>query len=343
MKTLQEFEAFLATDTELNADLGNLETQRKNTKNYTYIIMVIAFIFVAGAGYFMYNQYASTAAQYNTEDASANYMIYIVLAFIGGAFALSYVYTLFIKKKVAQTPTMFGTSSNGFEFDFKDKVVRKMVSFWDPSFRYQINNHIKLSEVYESGMLYEGSYNVNGSDMIRGEIDGVAFRFSDLQILREKKYVGKNEDQYEGVLTGSFFMASFNKDFKNPVYVVPNKSIWTEMSGLRTDGDKVMLEDPDFMKSFDVYATDQVEARYILTPSMMERIKKMRDKMGKNLHITFANNSIYIMNNNGKDRFEASWFKSLNKKENLIVFYNELSEQLSIIEELKLNINIWKG
>ena len=32
------------------------------------------------------------------------------------------------------------------------------------------------------------------------------------------------------------------------------------------------LENPDFEKTFDVYSTDQIEARYLLSPSMMERL-----------------------------------------------------------------------
>ena len=341
MKSLQEFEEFLAQDQELRTDLSNLETQRKNTKNYTFVGFVLAIIFVIVVAVIYFKKMGGDFTT-SGEGASNNTMLFVGL-FIGGAFFLTYMYSFFMKKKVQQSPTMFGTSSNGFEFDYKDKVVRKIVNFWNPAFRYQINNHIKYAEIYGSGMFFDSNNKVNGSDMISGEIDGVPFKFSDVQVIREKKYVGKNEDPYESVVTGSFFMAAFNKEFKNPVFVFPNKSIWSESTGLRTAGEKVLLEDPEFMKAFDVYADDQVESRYILTPSMMQRIMKMREKMGKNLHIAFANNSIYILNNNGKDRFEASWFKSIDKKENLIELYYELSEQLSIIKELNLNINIWKS
>lgn len=339
MKSLAEFEKFLTTDQELNSDLSNLETQRKNTKNYSFIILILAVIFVIAIGTISYNKINPQASG----EEPTNNVLMLIGIFIGGAFALSYLYYFFMKNKLKQNPTMFGSSANGFEFDFKDKVIRKIINFWDPGFKYQINNHIKIAEIYESGMLYQGNNKVTGSDMIQGEIDGISFKFSDIQVLREKKFVGKNESPYESVVTGSFFSAAFNKEFKNPVYVYPNKSMWTEMDGLKHEGDKVSLEDPEFMKAFDVYASDQIEARYILTPSMMSRIMKMREKMGKALHISFANNSIYIMNNNGKDRFEASWFKSLNKKDNLIAFYEELDEQLSIINELNLNINIWKN
>jgi hypothetical protein len=290
-------------------------------------------------------QYAKGEYTETTENDNSTKTIYFIGFFIGGAFALSYVYSFIIKRKVKNNPAMYGgsSSSGNFQFDFKDRVVRKMVAFWDESFKYQINNHIKLTEVLESGMFYPKNYRTTGSDLIRGEVDGVAFRFSDLQIAREKTYVGKNEDPYETLLFGSFFIADFPKTFKYPVYVYPKSTFSNSTDTLRYEGDKVLLEDPEFMKQFNVYATDQIEARYILTPSLMERIKTMTTKMGKNLYIAFANNNIYVMNNNNKDRFEASWFKQLDKKESLLQFYNELAEQLSIINELKLNVNIWRS
>jgi hypothetical protein len=337
MKSLQEFEQFIAADPDLNASLINVEKQRKNTKSSVVTILLISLVLVIGMAYFMYSKTKDTSSNAGTSN-----IIYIILIMIGVGYAISYFYMLIIKNKIKADATMFGEGSGDFRFNFKDRIVRKLVAFWDPSFKYQINNHIKAAEVLESGMLYPKNYKAGGSDMIQGEINGVTFRFSDLHLLLEKKYVQKNEDPYETIMFGSFFVADFQKQFKNPVFVYPNKSFFADSIGyLRYEGEKVLLEDPEFSKKFEVYATDQIEARYILTTSMMERIKSMSLKMGNNLHIAFANNRVYVMNNNSKDRFEASWFKQVDKKETLIQFYNELTEQLSIIDDLKLNVHIW--
>jgi hypothetical protein len=44
--------------------------------------------------------------------------------------------------------------------------------------------------------------------------------------------------------------------------------------------EKVKLESIDFENRFIVYSNDQVEARYILTPSFMERLVKLEKMMG---------------------------------------------------------------
>jgi hypothetical protein len=332
MKSIEEFEQFLTTDTEMASDLTKIDTQRKSIKKSFFIILIIAIVFVIVMGYVMYNKTKETGS-----GAETNNMIYLVLLFIGGAFAITYLYSFFFKKNTSSAKSVMSGGSGDINFDFKDRVIRKMVAFWDPTFKYQINNHIKASEVLESGMIYPTNYKMNGSDMIQGMIDGIDFRFSDIQLLHEKTFVKKNEEPYTTIVFGSFFIANFPKELKNKVFVHSKSSF----EALRYEGEKVQLEDPEFMKRFHVYAPDQIEARYILTTSMMERIKALADKMGNRLYIAFANSKVYILNNNNKDRFETSWFTQVNKRETLLQFYNELAEQLSIIEELKLNNNIW--
>ena len=331
MKTQKEFEDFV--DSELGAELNTINKQRKGTVNMFIISLIVCLAFV---GFMVYSS-MNGASIFESSDT----LIIIAVGFIA-LYGISFTVIHFIKRsKRNGTPTT--SSGYGYAFDFKDKVVRRMVEFLDPSFKYQTSNHIKLSEILESGMLQkQNGYQIFGSDMVQGVEDGVPFKFSDVQIVREKKYVGKNEEPVESVLSGSMFIAEFNKTFTHPVYVYSKKT-FGGMDSLRYAGDKVRLEDPDFDKLFNVYGEDQIEARYILTPSMMERLKSLRQRLGSNVYIVFSNNSIYIANNNGKDRFEIGMLTSVSKRENVIGYYNDLAEQLGIIDELKLNLNIWKA
>ena len=53
------------------------------------------------------------------------------------------------------------------------------------------------------------------------------------------------------------------------------------------------LEDPRFNREFSAYATDQVEARYVLTPSMMERLVALKSKFGA-IGISFIQDRMYL-------------------------------------------------
>ena len=296
---------------------------------------ISALISVAFVAFMVYNSMGDVTWFEDTDT-----LIIIAFAFIG-LYGLVFSVSHFLKKnKSNSTPTT--SAGYGFAYDFKDRVVRRMVEFLDPSFKYQIANHIKLSELMQSGMFHDAKFKLSGSDLVQGVEDGVPFKFSDIQLTREKTFVGKDEDPEESIMVGSFFIAEFNKVFKSPIFVYAKKT-FGGMDNLSYEGEKVRLEDPDFDKQFTVYGKDQIEARYILTPSMMERLKSLRSRMGSNVYIVFANNNIYIANNNGKDRFEIGMLSSVNRRESIIGYYNDLAEQLGIINELKLNLKIWKA
>ncbi len=330
MKTQDEFLNFV--DTELSTELGAVNKQRKSTLR---MFLISTLICVAFVGFMIYSSMGETS--WFEGENTLVIIAFVFIALYGVGFSIAY----FVKKNKGNT-TPSTVSSHGFAYDFKDKVVRRMVEFLGPSFKYQTANHVKLSEIMQSGLLQVQKYKVSGSDMVQGIEDGVPFKFSDVHVTREKTFVGKNEDPEESVLAGSFFIAEFNKTFKKPVFVYSKKT-FGGMDCLSYEGEKVRLEDPDFDKQFTVYSPDQIEARFILTPSMMERLKSLRARMGSNVYIVFANNNIYIANNNGKDRFEIGMLSSVNKRESIVGYYNDLAEQLGIIDELKLNLKIWKA
>ena len=66
-------------------------------------------------------------------------------------------------------------------------------------------------------------------------------------------------------LKGFFFIADFQKDFQGHTTILRNS-----LFKLSSSGSRVKLENPDFEKTFDVYSTDQIEARYLLSPSRSE-------------------------------------------------------------------------
>jgi len=95
---------------------------------------------------------------------------------------------------------------------------------------------------------------------------------------------------------------------------------------------------------FNVYGEDQIEARYILTPALMERIKQLSLRTKGQYYIAFSDNRITVANNSGKNNFEIKQSKSITKDDNkmLVEFYQDLCDQFAIIDDLKLNIKIWR-
>ena len=55
----------------------------------------------------------------------------------------------------------------------------------------------------------------------------------------------------------------------------------------------LILEDPTFEALFAVYADDEIEARKILTPAMMQRIVRVRHAFGRGLFLAFCGHTVY--------------------------------------------------
>lgn len=102
---------------------------------------------------------------------------------------------------------------------------------------------------------------------------------------------------------------------------------------------KVTLEDVTFNKRFDVYSSDQTEARYMITTAFMERFYNIKTAFkAKNIKCSFIENKLIVAFQTNKDLFEfGSLFKSLESPKAINELYNELSSILQMVEYFKLD------
>ena len=97
----------------------------------------------------------------------------------------------------------------------------------------------------------------------------------------------------------------------------------------------IATESLAFEREWKVISGDEVEARYILTPVMMERIRKLEHYFGGVMGISFWDNQTLLVIYKNKNFFEiASLFKSALNWENLYKGIKELGLILMIIEAL---------
>jgi len=100
---------------------------------------------------------------------------------------------------------------------------------------------------------------------------------------------------------------------------------------------EVRLEDPIFRNYFNVYSSDQVEARYLLPPDFMEYIKKLERISGGGLISCFTGQELTIMIPLKGDYFEAPSPKETLLNDSLYHSYLfEIYEILRIIDILKI-------
>ncbi|MEH1923193.1 DUF3137 domain-containing protein [Nostoc sp.] len=92
----------------------------------------------------------------------------------------------------------------------------------------------------------------------------------------------------------------------------------------------IKLEDPEFAKFFTVYGDDQIEARYVLSTSLMDKIVNFRKKTNRNIYIYFVDDMIYIAIEEAVENnlFEPNLFKSVLGFAPLREYFETLRQEL---------------
>lgn len=230
-----------------------------------------------------------------------------------------------------------------YVLSFKENIVRRIINFIEPSLAYDPAACINEKDYENSGLFLQKPERYDGDDYVEGKRDQTSFCFSELHT-QHKVGSGKNS-HWETIFRGIFFIADFNKNFSGRTYVWneenPQLNFFSRIfSSLSGNLEKVKLESTEFERRFIVYGSDQVEARYILTPSFMERMMKLEDMMGPGISFSFVNTNISVAVPIRDDLFEPSIF-SANDYQKLGDYYNTVHIVFDIIDELKLNERLW--
>ena len=99
------------------------------------------------------------------------------------------------------------------------------------------------------------------------------------------------------------------------------------------------FEDIDFDNRFNVYTKNQVEARYLLTPSFMERLKSVETSFGtKGIKCSFFEDTIMLAIPTNKDLFElGSLYCPIQKSKEIAKTYDQIKSIQNMIKHFKLN------
>jgi hypothetical protein len=244
----------------------------------------------------------------------------------------------------------FTEKKKDYAAEFKNCVIRQLVALLDPGLEYYPHRHIGEAEYRESDIFRNDIDRFNGDDLVEGVLGATRLRFSEL--VHEERHEttdskGRKRTRWVTVFKGVFFIADFNKHFLGRTYVVPDArgsflgigKLFEKWSFGR--GDIVELENPEFESLFTVYGTDQVEARYILSPSLMERLVNFRNKANTRIHISFIHSKVFVALSVYQNLFEPKIFSSGLQSGYLWDYFRYLALVTGIVDELNLNLRIW--
>jgi len=221
----------------------------------------------------------------------------------------------------------------------KKVIYPKIMSFFG-DYTYEEKGSISMSTLNPSDII--PSYDrVGMEDYIKGSYNEVAIELVEAK-LTERRGTGKNRRTVT-TFKGLFILLGMNKSFQGKTIVKRDAGM---VGNWLTDKfnklEKVTLEDPVFEKEFEVYSHDQIEARYLLTTSFMERLKELSELFdGAAIQCSFYDDRLLVTLKMYKNMFEpGSVYHPALSIDDIRLVLREISIIFKIIDTLKLDQKI---
>ena len=226
-----------------------------------------------------------------------------------------------------------------YEENIKKEIFPNVLNFFG-DFKYYIETKKSVKEYYATELIPK-----HDTEIAEDHISGT---YKDIKVDLFETKLSKDSDENSSTTLNTIFDGiivelSMNKSFSGKTVVKKDfGTVGNWFINKSTSLKKVKLEDPNFEKMFEVYSDDQVEARYLLTVTFIERLKELVENFGgKSIQCCFYNNKLLMMIPIEKDLFETG---SIYEAEDFIDDSKSLLKELSlifnIIDTLKLNMKI---
>lgn len=228
-----------------------------------------------------------------------------------------------------------------YEMTFKNLMAEPILKASFEDVRYTPEKGFSKNEVTKMNLLYITlDAHFASEDMIEAVYSGVLFKQSDLQISSTSNRSCDERDNspkdYKGntiLVDGRLTRFPFKVPIKGQVQIGSRIGIkWKHYLGKK----RVVLEDTEFNKNFDVFADDEHSAFYVLTPQVLGYFNSWCSGTSERIAATFDGEYLYVLRYGKGGVFKADMREPFNadKKEDQI--YAELDEIKKLIKVLHL-------
>ena len=318
MKSTEELRGLY--ENQLKPALQSLENQRKKLV-LKYMVYIFGIPVAFAISFFLIDQYSA--------------ILYLSLVLI-----IFFIYKL----------VRMGREKAEYRDGFKSNVVNEIVRMINPEWRYKPYSNISESD-YQKSNLFPAHYDrYRGDDKVEGKIEKTDFQFSELHSEYKTRTTdgnGNTQEKWVTIFKGIFIHADFNKDIQGRTLVLPDTAeklfgrFGRKLQAMSNRGELVKMEDTEFEKLFVVYGSDQIESRYVLTPTIMKTMVDIKRKYKKNVYFSFVGSRVYVAISFSKDLFEPRLLRSGVRFEDMEQMNEYFRIIHTIIHEMNLNTRIW--
>lgn len=230
-----------------------------------------------------------------------------------------------------------------FNNEFKKIFVFNSLSKYFKELKYLPNGGISEYDI-DSYSTLDTADSFSSNDYVSGLYKDIKFEQSDVHIMEREEETdsdGNTRTVWETIFEGRYMIFDFNKEFKSNVKVVTkrfeaNRFSWGKKMG------KIIMEDVEFNEMFAVFAENDHEAFYILTPTFMGKMKDIYNKLKAPIMFCFLNNKLHIAIDNRDDSFEWNVFKPLDENKINEEITKDIELITNFVDDLELDNDLFK-
>lgn len=219
---------------------------------------------------------------------------------------------------------------------YKEKILPKLAKLFG-EFIYDINGKIDMAKLNPSKIIPSFD-RYKSEDYFKGTYKGVEMEFSEIK-LTETRGSGKNRrtvTKFKGLCV---LLDMQSKKFLGHTTLQRDRGKLVEwFKEKNTKMKRARMADPEFEKLFDAYTNDQVEARYLIDPLMIEDLKALYEEYdGKGMAAAWYDSKMLVMINSNHNHFEPANIKvPATDPESILNMKHEIGQILSIVDRLDL-------
>lgn len=215
---------------------------------------------------------------------------------------------------------------------YKKEILPEITQLFG-DFTYDVKGKIAMNMMKPSGIV-PGHTQYKSEDHFTGQYKGVNIDVSEIH-LRKKR--GKSTvTVFNGL---AVLLSGGTKPFSGHTVIVKDKTKIGEWAKSKITGLKrARLVDLEFERLFDVFTTDQTEARYLIDPVIMENLKTLEsDYNGDSLTASFYDDHVLILIASKTNHFEPAKIDvPATSETELLAMQSEFGKILSIVDQLSL-------
>jgi hypothetical protein len=239
--------------------------------------------------------------------------------------------------------------TDNWKQSFKSTIIPKLINHIEPGLSYDAEGKIE-QRVFEASRLYQmRMYNYDGEDLVSGSMGGFEVSFCELDVTRNSSSKNNNDTT---IFEGMFLVARIDSGIEDSVWLVPDihqqlKSQLPQgmlggmLEGLvdllpKQSGERVTLDDTEFMSRYGVFAENEETARRLLTDDLRQHLIALQSDTGQEVRISFQPDQISVaLSLQGDDLFDPRLLKTVLSYEVVRGFFEDFNRAYGIINAVR--------